>query len=117
VWKIAYITIFSSLSSAQSGVLETDNFYIYLNKSDVRKLISVAESRAKVNFSVVSWEVKSAFPAKLDLVFPTQYCIAALPERGIRVSLYVGVKDYICNWMNLLVSRPYKQPSRLPPEI
>lgn len=31
--------------------------------------------------------------------FPTQTYVAALLERGIRALFYVGVTDWMCNWV------------------
>lgn len=53
------------------------------------------------NFSTTSMIVNKAFMDNLDLVFPTQYYLAALLERGVRVLLYVGANDFACNWVCL----------------
>ena len=39
------------------------------------------------------------FDASLDEVFPTETYVEALLERGVRVLLYVGENDWICNWV------------------
>ena len=51
------------------------------------------------NFSWHSIDVLRAFDATLDEVFPTSYYLGALLERGVRVLLYVGANDWICNWV------------------
>ena len=52
------------------------------------------------NFSYHSLAVSQAFRKNIDLWgFPAQHYISALLERGIRVLIYVGATDYICNWV------------------
>ena len=34
-----------------------------------------------------------------DMFFPTELYIGALLERGVRVLIYVGENDWICNWV------------------
>lgn len=70
----------------------------YLSRPDVRSTLGVDESVPQ-NFSLVSWEVNSAFMASMDHVFPNQFYIAALLERGIRALIYTGVNDFACNWV------------------
>ena len=36
----------------------------------------------------------------MDRAFPAQLYIAALLERGVRVLIYVGANDWICNWVS-----------------
>ncbi|EKM51716.1 uncharacterized protein PHACADRAFT_150354 [Phanerochaete carnosa HHB-10118-sp] len=69
----------------------------YLDKPDVRKTLGIEPSFG--NFSRHSMEIVLAFGASLDEVFPTSYYIGALLERGVRVLLYVGANDWICNWV------------------
>ena len=40
-----------------------------------------------------------------DAQFPTQFYIGALLERGVRVLLYVGANDLVCNWVSLWTAR------------
>jgi carboxypeptidase C (cathepsin A) len=51
------------------------------------------------NFSTVSFDVHSAFMKTLDMFHPTSEYIAALLERNVRVLIYVGAVDWICNWV------------------
>lgn len=69
----------------------------YLNQPDIRELIGT-DSAVK-NFTGHSVAVNRAFRNALDSEFPTQYYIAALLERGVRVLVYVGSNDWICNWV------------------
>ena len=71
----------------------------YLNKPEIRKILGVEPSFG--NFSSISMEVNQAFEASLDEVFPTSYYVSALLERGVRVLLYVGANDWICNWVRI----------------
>jgi cathepsin A (carboxypeptidase C) len=51
------------------------------------------------NFSSCSNAVGYAFYETLDEYRNTQYYVAALLERGVRVLIYVGTYDWICNWV------------------
>ena len=44
-------------------------------------------------------EVTTRFRISFDQIFPTQYYIGALLERGVRALIYVGANDWICNWV------------------
>ncbi|CAK5270027.1 unnamed protein product [Mycena citricolor] len=52
-----------------------------------------------MNFSSCSNTVNMAFTTQLDMLHPTQHYIAGLLERGVRVLIYVGTYDWICNWV------------------
>lgn len=73
----------------------------YLDRPDVRSTIGVDPSITS-NFSSCNYEVNAAFHAADDSMFPTQYYIAALLERGIRALIYVGANDWICNWVRVI---------------
>ena len=48
-------------------------------------------------------------------MFPTQHYIAALLERGVRVLIYAGANDWVCNWVrhiSLLLDR-YRSSDRI----
>lgn len=66
----------------------------------MRKLLGIEPSFG--NFSLHSDEVFFAFAERLDGAFPTQHYIASLLERGVRVLLYQGVNDLLCNWVRML---------------
>ncbi|OBZ71079.1 Carboxypeptidase Y A [Grifola frondosa] len=70
----------------------------YLDRPDIRSTLGVDPS-VTGNFSSCSSEVGAAFHAVLDSMFPSQYYIAGLLERGIRTLIYVGANDWICNWV------------------
>ncbi|EKM51687.1 uncharacterized protein PHACADRAFT_212318 [Phanerochaete carnosa HHB-10118-sp] len=73
-----------------------DDIEKYLNQTSVRELIG-ADPAVK-NYTGHSKLVNHAFWSALDPQFPTQYYIAALLERSVRVLLYVGANDFVCNW-------------------
>lgn len=39
------------------------------------------------------------FSQNLDMFHPTYHYVSALLERGVRVLVYVGEYDWICNWV------------------
>ena len=69
----------------------------YLNSPAVRQVLGI--DPAFGNYSSVNMSVNAAFEAHLDAIFPTQYYLTALLERGVRVLLYVGANDWVCNWV------------------
>ncbi|KAH9934969.1 serine carboxypeptidase [Fomitopsis serialis] len=70
----------------------------YLDRPDVRKQIGV-DAFVGTNFSICNDEVHAAFDLANDRMFPTQFYISALLERGVRALIYVGVNDWACNWV------------------
>ncbi|KIP06689.1 hypothetical protein PHLGIDRAFT_128117 [Phlebiopsis gigantea 11061_1 CR5-6] len=70
----------------------------FLDRSDIRKAIGVDPSLT-ANFSSCNNDVNRQFHLNLDQIFPTQLYIGALLERGVRVLIYVGANDWICNWV------------------
>ncbi|KAI0077822.1 serine carboxypeptidase [Panus rudis PR-1116 ss-1] len=69
----------------------------YLSQPEIKKTIGL--DPAIGNFSLVSEQVGRDFMANLDDVFPTQWYISALLERGVKALIYVGANDWICNWI------------------
>ncbi|KAF7315211.1 Carboxypeptidase [Mycena indigotica] len=69
----------------------------YLDRPHVRAVLGVDPSLTS-NFSTCSYGVGSAFERNLDHLKSTQYYVAALLERNVRVLIYVGTYDWICNW-------------------
>jgi carboxypeptidase C (cathepsin A) len=70
----------------------------YLNKPDTRKLIGVDPS-LPANVTGCAWDVRERFRMTQDHTNPTQYYIGALLDRGVRVLIYVGENDWMCNWV------------------
>ncbi|KAF8959809.1 serine carboxypeptidase [Flammula alnicola] len=68
----------------------------YLDDPSVRSLLGVDPSITN-NFTSCSRDVGMAFGATQDILHPTADYVAALLERGVRVLIYVGSYDWICN--------------------
>jgi len=69
----------------------------YLNKPKTREMLNVDPSVG--NFTSCSNKVGTAFSQNLDMVRQTEFYVAGLLERGIKVLIYVGTYDWICNWV------------------
>ncbi|KAJ7628633.1 Alpha/Beta hydrolase protein [Roridomyces roridus] len=70
----------------------------YLSSPAIRQLLGVDSGAA--NFSSCSDEVGRLFNARLDKwAVPTQFYVAGLLDRGIRVLIYAGTYDWQCNWV------------------
>lgn len=69
----------------------------YLNRDYVRTELGVDPSAG--NFSSISFEVNTAFWLSGDLFFSTELYVAEILERGIKVLIYAGTLDWVCNWI------------------
>ncbi|KAJ7244362.1 serine carboxypeptidase [Mycena rebaudengoi] len=67
----------------------------YLNKEDVQKLLGVRPGP----YATCNYDINFAFNAKLDMVKGSTEYVAALLERNVRVLVYAGAYDWICNWV------------------
>ncbi|KAL0952540.1 hypothetical protein HGRIS_006799 [Hohenbuehelia grisea] len=91
-------------SDCEGGLNETFCYPVishlsrYLSKLDVQKHIGV-DPPARGNFSAANMDVSAAFALTLDILYPTVDHIGALLEHGVRVLVYVGSYDWICNWV------------------
>ena len=71
----------------------------YLSRPDVRAALGVDPS-VPANFTSCATAVGTAFRAQLDsFTAATPNYIGGLLERGVRVLIYVGTYDWICNWV------------------
>jgi carboxypeptidase C (cathepsin A) len=70
----------------------------YLSRPGVRTMLGVDPAVAG-NFTSCSGRVGEDFESGLDMFHPTYLYVAGLLERGIRVLIYVGKYDWICNWV------------------
>jgi len=52
---------------------------------------------AQGNFSIISWKLNRAFIANLDHIKPSYDYVAALLERDVKILVYVGKNDWVCN--------------------
>ncbi|PFH46823.1 hypothetical protein AMATHDRAFT_7364 [Amanita thiersii Skay4041] len=71
----------------------------YLDRPSVRSQLGVDSSFSGKNFSSCNWNVNQAFKNALDEHHETQHYISALLERGVKVLIYAGTYDWICNWV------------------
>ncbi|KAJ6614925.1 serine carboxypeptidase [Mycena sp. CBHHK59/15] len=78
----------------------TAHIRAYLDRPHVRKTLGVDPAPAvPTNFSSCAKDVGAAFRANLDGYHSTQHYVGALLEHGVRVLIYVGTNDWICNWV------------------
>lgn len=70
----------------------------YLDQPEVRDVLGVDPS-VTANFSSCNNSVATAFGVALDALHPTVDYVAALLERNVRVLIYVGSYDWVCNWV------------------
>lgn len=74
----------------------------YLDQPHIRRTLGVdPDYFSGRNFSECSPQVGAQFNGALDIIFPSSNYIAALLERSVRVLIYVGANDWICNWVRL----------------
>jgi len=69
----------------------------FLNRADIRDILGV--DPAVREYRSCNSDVASAFVQRPEEMFPTQYYIGALLERGIRALIYVGATDWFGNWL------------------
>ncbi|KAG8695794.1 hypothetical protein FRC08_007551 [Ceratobasidium sp. 394] len=69
----------------------------FLDRPETRELLGVDPSIS--NFTGCSEQVSNRFYDRLDLFHPTQDYVLGLLERGVRVLIYAGTYDYVCNWV------------------
>jgi hypothetical protein len=70
----------------------------YLSRNETREILGV-DHAVPQQYSSCNMDVGYAFGAKMDLERGSVLYVTALLERGIRVLIYVGESDYICNWI------------------
>ncbi|KAL0578369.1 hypothetical protein V5O48_003621 [Marasmius crinis-equi] len=80
------------------GTLNCSYVTSFLNLPSTRALLGIDPS-FRSNFTSVSMDVYNAFDEQLDQYKRTPLHVAALLERGVRVLVYVGNYDWICNWV------------------
>ncbi|KAG7090430.1 hypothetical protein E1B28_009549 [Marasmius oreades] len=78
----------------------TRHINAFLSNSTLRHELGVDNHPSiPSNFTTINWEVNKAFTTTQDLLHPATFHTAALLERGVRVLIYVGTYDWICNWI------------------
>ncbi|EIN12211.1 alpha/beta-hydrolase [Punctularia strigosozonata HHB-11173 SS5] len=80
------------------------NITALLNQPWVRAELGVDPifDEQNITYTPVSWTVNQGFAARHDHMYTTEGHIAALLERGIKVLIYVGEYDVLCNWLGNL---------------
>ena len=82
--------------------LEVGAIKSYLDLPSTRAFLGVSSS-SPASFSPCAPAVGAAFNARLDkYAVPSQHYVAGLLERGVRVLIYVGDYDWICNWVRAM---------------
>jgi carboxypeptidase C (cathepsin A) len=77
--------------------LENSAIADFLNREDIRELLGAETTN---NFTSCSRDVGANFNAHMDKwIVPSQYYVAGLLERGVRVLIYAGTYDWQCNWV------------------
>ncbi|KAL0062356.1 hypothetical protein AAF712_010767 [Marasmius tenuissimus] len=72
----------------------------FLSNPKLRKQLGVdTHPSVPANFSAVNFEIETAFALAQDGWHLSTDYVAALLERGVRVLIYVGTYDWICNWV------------------
>jgi carboxypeptidase C (cathepsin A) len=81
------------------------NNLCYLENTEIKRYLDLPSTRALLgvetssNFSACSSIVSQGFYAHMDkYAAPTQYYVAGLLDRGIRILIYAGTYDWQCNW-------------------
>ncbi|KAH8824464.1 peptidase S10, serine carboxypeptidase [Flagelloscypha sp. PMI_526] len=72
-----------------------------LNSPEMRDVLGIDESFPG-NFTVVSYDVNSAFEASGDEMYSSSVYLEALLEHGVGVLIYAGDEDFVCNWVGNL---------------
>ncbi|PPQ84538.1 hypothetical protein CVT25_007608 [Psilocybe cyanescens] len=67
----------------------------YLNLPEIRSALGIDPGTP--NITLISLKVNNDFVMNLDGSHPTYNHVAALLDRGVRVLIYVGRNDWICN--------------------
>lgn len=77
---------------------ETTTITAFLNLPEIREVLGV---ETPYNFSSSSHEVSAGFSSHMDKFnTPTQFHVAGLLDRGVRVLIYAGTYDWQCNWVS-----------------
>lgn len=77
----------------------TQSIAKYLDQPKIRSLLGV-DPTVSQNFSSCSNEVGMAFVVAGDMMQASYEYVAGLLERDVRVLIYVGAYDWICNWIS-----------------
>ncbi|KDQ65011.1 hypothetical protein JAAARDRAFT_28675 [Jaapia argillacea MUCL 33604] len=93
VYDISKMCVGDDLCYAENEVIKS-----FLDLPSTRTLLGVESPN---NFSACSSTVGRNFVSHMDKWnTPTQYYVAGLLERGIRMLIYAGTYDWQCNWVS-----------------
>ncbi|KAJ7117630.1 Alpha/Beta hydrolase protein [Mycena epipterygia] len=92
-----YYDMSKKCGSSASGLCygEIDEIVKYLNRKDVQALLGVNVSTYEIHSTIVARD----FTVSLDMMKGATDYVSALLERGVRVLVYVGTYDWVCNWV------------------
>jgi carboxypeptidase C (cathepsin A) len=77
---------------------EIDYIESFFNNKTMRELLGITHDRP---FSSHNATVQAKFLASGDwTASPIPYYVAGLLERGVRVLIYAGTYDWVCNWVS-----------------
>ncbi|KAF5378632.1 hypothetical protein D9757_009524 [Collybiopsis confluens] len=76
----------------------TNHISKFLSDHSVRKTLGV-DAAVTANFTSCSNEVSAAFGSTLDILHSSKLYVGGLLERNVKVLIYVGSYDWICNWV------------------
>ncbi|KZS92410.1 serine carboxypeptidase [Sistotremastrum niveocremeum HHB9708] len=72
----------------------------YLNRPETREILGIPRELSNLTFSSINMELNHAFNAGLDQArVQTKFYLENLLHRGVRVLIYVGSYDGVCNWV------------------
>ncbi|EPQ59668.1 peptidase S10, serine carboxypeptidase [Gloeophyllum trabeum ATCC 11539] len=93
VYDVSKMCIGDDLCYLENGAIKA-----YLDLPATRSLLGVSSPN---NFSACSSDVGRLFVAHSDKwSHPTEYYVAGLLERSVRVLIYAGTYDWQCNWVS-----------------
>ena len=70
----------------------------YLSQPRIQKSLGV-DPAVQGNFTSYKEVIQDDKTKALDLAFPSSIYISALLQRGVRVLIYAGENDWVCNWV------------------
>lgn len=89
--RLVYIIPYNDILALFSYITD------YLNQPWVREEIGIDPSAR--NFTPVSWDVNTGFEKAGDALHQTEFYVAELLERGVRVLIYAGTYDASADWV------------------
>ena len=88
------------MGSSNPNITIIRNVSKYLNDPAIRSALGADDAAGE--FIETSRDVNAAFWSTGDPLHPTQYYVAELLNRGVKVLIYAGSYDFIANWVGNL---------------